>query len=133
MSSEDPNPLNDYSEEFEQNLAKAQHALEQLKQRYAQVLEARRQQTELHEHLRATEQALQNNPNSGLKPQLQQIEAQIQELQVTLESALLSNDDLKRIFWEGLRHGLLGELFWQIVRFGGIGVIIGWILKSCAG
>jgi hypothetical protein len=28
---------------------------------------------------------------------------------------------------------LLGEVFWQIVRFGGIGVLLGWILRSCTG
>ncbi|MFY7931092.1 MAG: DUF2203 domain-containing protein, partial [Microcystis aeruginosa] len=31
------------------------------------------------------------------------------------------------------RRGLLGEVFWQIVRFGGIGVLLGWILRSCTG
>lgn len=132
MSDSNPNPLNDYSEEFEQDLAKAQQALEQLKQRYSQIIEARRQQIELFEHLKTREQAGQNNPAPELEAELQQIEIQIQELNVTLESALLSNNDLKRLFWEGLRNGLLGEVFWQIVRFGGIGVIIGWILKSCA-
>ncbi|MFM8307622.1 MAG: DUF2203 domain-containing protein, partial [Microcystis aeruginosa] len=26
-----------------------------------------------------------------------------------------------------------GDVFWQIVRFGGIGVLLGWILRSCTG
>ncbi|ACK71701.1 conserved hypothetical protein [Gloeothece citriformis PCC 7424] len=135
MSSEDSHPINEYSEEFEQDLAKAEQALVNLKQRYREIIEAQRQHRELSEHLKTTEQEWQNNPKPGLESQLEAIEAQIQELQVTLESALLSNEDLKRMFWEGLKNGvigvLFGEIFWQIVRFGGLGIIIGWILKSC--
>ncbi|WP_013325173.1 hypothetical protein [Gloeothece verrucosa] len=132
MSHSSPNPLNDYGEEFEQDLAKAEQALEKLKQRYALILEQSQRQAELHEQRSLSEQAWQNHPTPELEVELRQIEAQIQELQLTLESALLSSDDLKRLFWQGLRSGLLSELFWQIVRFGGIGIIIGWILKSCS-
>ena len=67
-------------------------------------------------------------PNNGESPshkdeihrQLQEISDRLEQLEADLESRLLS--------WSSLR-----EPFWQIVRFGGIGVIIGVILKSCAG
>lgn len=55
-----------------------------------------------------------------LHRQLQEISDRLEQLEADLESRLLS--------WSNLR-----EPFWQIVRFGGIGVIIGVILKSCAG
>lgn len=55
-----------------------------------------------------------------LHRQLQEISDRLEQLEADLESRLLS--------WSSLR-----EPFWQIVRFGGIGVIIGVILKSCAG
>lgn len=67
-------------------------------------------------------------PNNGeslshkdeLHRQLQEIGDRLEQLEADLESRLLS--------WSSLR-----EPFWQIVRFGGIGVVIGVILKSCAG
>ena len=67
-------------------------------------------------------------PNNGeslshkdeLHRQLQEISDRLEQLEADLESRLLS--------WSSLR-----EPFWQIVRFGGVGVVIGVILKSCAG
>jgi chromosome segregation ATPase len=67
-------------------------------------------------------------PNNGesishkdeLHRQLQEISDRLEQLEADLESRLLS--------WSSLR-----EPFWQIVRFGGLGVVIGVILKSCAG
>jgi DNA repair exonuclease SbcCD ATPase subunit len=67
-------------------------------------------------------------PNNGesishkdeLHRQFQEISDRLEQLEADLESRLLS--------WSSLR-----EPFWQIVRFGGLGVVIGVILKSCAG
>jgi len=66
-----------------------------------------------------------SNPHSHshkdtLHKQLQEISDRLEQIESDLESRLLS--------WSSFR-----EPFWQIVRFGGIGVIIGVILKSCAG
>jgi len=41
-------------------------------------------------------------------------------LETNLESQLFSWTSLKRPFW-------------QIIRFGGLGVVIGWLLRSCVG
>jgi DNA-binding protein YbaB len=54
-----------------------------------------------------------------LAKQLQQLSDRLEQIEADLESRLLS--------WSSFR-----EPFWQIVRFGGIGVIIGVILRSCA-
>ncbi|TAO06654.1 MAG: hypothetical protein EYR95_00415 [Phormidium sp. SL48-SHIP] len=54
-----------------------------------------------------------------LQQQLQQIQQQLQDLELRLESQLFS--------WRELR-----EPFWQAVRFLGLGIVVGWILKSCA-
>ncbi|KPQ37458.1 MAG: hypothetical protein ACLFM4_11470 [Phormidium sp.] len=54
-----------------------------------------------------------------LQQQLQQIQQQLQDLELRLESQLFS--------WRELR-----EPFWQAVRWLGLGIVVGWILKSCA-
>jgi hypothetical protein len=56
----------------------------------------------------------------ALQTELKQIKEQLETIELNLESQLFS--------W-----GSLKEPFWQAVRFGGLGVVIGWILKSCAG
>jgi predicted RNase H-like nuclease (RuvC/YqgF family) len=55
-----------------------------------------------------------------LRQELQRLQEQLEELELRLESQLFS--------WRELR-----EPFWQAVRFLGLGVVVGWILKSCAG
>ena len=55
-----------------------------------------------------------------LLKQLQALTEQLEQIEADLESRLLS--------WSSFR-----EPFWQIVRFGGLGIGIGVILKSCTG
>ncbi|ERN40469.1 hypothetical protein KR51_00030130 [Rubidibacter lacunae KORDI 51-2] len=57
---------------------------------------------------------------SRLQSELQRLQQRITDLETDLESRLLSWKDFK-------------EPFWQVVRFGGIGFLLGWALKSCAG
>ncbi len=56
----------------------------------------------------------------------EEIEAQIQQLQSELES-LEYELESNLVNWKDLQ-----EPFWLAVRFGGLGIIIGWVLKSCA-
>jgi hypothetical protein len=83
------------------------------------------------------EEVQTNQPKAALTQELGEINQKIQELSIDLESKLLTDADLQRIlrqlYWEALKEGVLREWFWQIVRFGGLGVILGWILKSWAG
>jgi len=52
--------------------------------------------------------------------QLEEIGERLEQVEVELESRLIS--------WSSFR-----EPFWQIVRFVGLGIVIGVILRSCAG
>jgi hypothetical protein len=60
------------------------------------------------------------SPLTEIKAEFLQIQNQLQVLEINLESRLFS--------WSSLK-----EPFWQVIRFGGLGVIIGWLLKSCVG
>jgi hypothetical protein len=62
----------------------------------------------------------ERSPFPEIKAEFLQIQNQLQALEINLESRLFS--------WNSLR-----EPFWQVIRFGGLGVIIGWLLKSCVG
>jgi uncharacterized protein (DUF3084 family) len=55
-----------------------------------------------------------------IKAELTRLQKQLETLEINLESHLFSWTTLKRPFW-------------QAVRFGGLGVIIGWLLKSWVG
>lgn len=86
---------------------------------------------ELEQELQALEQAFEEfreryeqvkgdrQQQQSLQQQLQQIQQQLQDLELRLESQLFS--------WRELR-----EPFWQALRFLGLGIVVGWILKSCA-
>lgn len=61
-----------------------------------------------------------SNPlQEELQKELQEISTRLEQIEVEIESRLIS--------WSSLH-----EIFWQIVRFVGIGIVIGVILKSCA-
>ena len=103
-------------EEFEQELLEVEQVLVALKERYNQVQADKFRQRELQQRLKKVR--LAKLPQD--KAQLKQIKQQLEVLELNLESQLFS--------W-----GSLKEPFWQAVRFGGLGVIIGWLLKSVAG
>ncbi|MGG6268059.1 hypothetical protein ACQ4M3_27725 [Leptolyngbya sp. AN03gr2] len=97
---------------FDQALEKVERSLLDLKDRYAQV---QRDQQQL-ETLQERKANLQSQGKSAkLKAELREIEQQLGELELNLESRLFS--------WSGLK-----EVFWQAVRFGGLGIAIGWSL-----
>ena len=115
-------------DELENSLAEVERSLVALKQRYAQVKQDKQQQTELQQHLKHVKRELDRSRSSyakgksktELKTELKQIQEQLETIEINLESQLFS--------W-----GSLKAPFWQAVRFGGLGVIVGWILKSCTG
>jgi Lon protease-like protein len=104
--------------DFEQELLEVERSLVALKERHQQVVRDRRQQKKLQYKLYKLSQ--DQKPTPEIEAELRQIQQQLEVLEVCLESQLFS--------WRGFR-----EPFWQAIRFGGLGVIIGWILKSCAG
>lgn len=112
--------------EFQRSLQEVERSLDTLKVRYAQIQRDRHRQQELQHRREDVRQQLRQNRGSDpsrlpqLKEELRQIQAQLETIELNLESELFS-------------FGSLKEPFWQAVRFGGLGIVVGWILKSCAG
>lgn len=95
--------------------------LERIKQRHQQIIKDKQRQQELiarKEEIK-TLQSDENNPPESLKSELKYIQEELDAIEVRLESELFK--------WSSF-----SEPFWQIVRFGGIGIVIGWILKTMA-
>ncbi|MGD1862230.1 MAG: hypothetical protein ACFB0E_19960 [Leptolyngbyaceae cyanobacterium] len=95
---------------FDAALSQLEISIQVLRQRFeqAQELQARQRQFE------------QQQRDPHLSPEaLQQLQQQLHDLEVQLESQLFD--------WRSLY-----EPFWQAVRFGGLGIIIGWILHLIA-
>ncbi|WP_017306883.1 hypothetical protein [Spirulina subsalsa] len=106
-----------WEEEFNTALAQVEQSLQDLKQRRQQV----QQDSDTLKDLQQQQQALKGQKlpkHHPLKTELEQIEEQIHLLEVQLESRLFR--------WQSLQ-----EPFWQAVRFGGLGIVLGWLLKSC--
>ncbi|MFN6517811.1 MAG: hypothetical protein RMY29_025455 [Nostoc sp. CreGUA01] len=108
------NPEPDLSQEIEE----VERSLVSLKQRYHQVKGDRQQKAQLQQ--RQDQLKRHKSQTAEIKAELRQIKQQLETLELNLESQLFS--------WRSLK-----KPFWQVVRFGGMGVIIGWILKSYAG
>jgi chromosome segregation ATPase len=104
--------------DFEQELEEVERSLLSLKERYDQVQRDRQQQAQWQQQRDKLKHNKSQTPE--IKAELRQIQQQLEMLELNLESQLFS--------WRSLK-----KPFWQAVRFGGMGVIIGWILKSCAG
>lgn len=102
-----------------QSLAEVESALVALKQRYAQVQSDRQRQKELKNRIDEIRPQAAKNKSSQLQAELKEIQTQLEAIEVNLESQLFTVDIFK-------------EPFWQAVRFGGLGIVVGWILKSCA-
>lgn len=120
-------------DDFEQALSELERSLQALRGRYAQVQLDLQRQAEFQQRLKQVQREGSGTPLPQMQGELRQIKEQLKELEAELESRLLSDSDLMTLFWQGWRRGLMGEPFWQVVRFGGLGVVLGWILKSCAG
>ncbi|PSF35268.1 DUF2203 domain-containing protein [Aphanothece hegewaldii CCALA 016] len=130
MSDEISNLFDGDDAEFEQAILDLDKSLMTLKQRYSQVKQDLQQQVQLKEQLETVVQEWRTHQQPELEKEIIDLRDQIQELSVALESALLSSQDFQRLFWKGLKQGLLNEVFWQVIRFGGLGIVIGWLLKS---
>jgi predicted RNase H-like nuclease (RuvC/YqgF family) len=104
--------------DFEQELEEVETSLRLLRERYAQVQQDQQQKAQWQQELRNIKQNKKQPPE--MKLELKRIEKQLEALELNLESQLFTWSSLKRPFW-------------QAVRFGGLGIIIGWLLKSCTG
>ncbi|MBL1209331.1 hypothetical protein [Geminocystis sp. GBBB08] len=99
-------------------IANLEASLDKIKQRHQQIIEDQAKKSEL-ENRQAQIKDLQaeNKNQDSIKSELHYIEKELAEIELRLESELFKSSSLI-------------EPFWMIVRFGGIGVIIGWILKT---
>jgi hypothetical protein len=114
MTKPEENPQLD----FEQELEEVETSLRFLKDRYAQVQKDQQQKAQWQQELKNLKQNRKQTPE--MKAELTRLQQQLEAIEIGLESQLFSWVTLKRPFW-------------QAVRFGGLGVIIGWLLKSWVG
>ena len=117
MSAQNSGFTPDDNQELEQLLIDIDRSLSELKERHAQVKRDYQRRIELQQRQERLKQQQQDNQSrEPIKTQLRHIQQELDNLEVNLESRLLN--------WQP---------FWQAVRIGGLGVIIGWLLKSWAG
>lgn len=110
----------DDESEFVEALAAVERSLAAVKERYTQIQVDRQRQVELGHRREEIRHSSRQNPLPQLKQELREIEKELETIELNLESKLFS--------WRSII-----EPFWQAVRFGGLGILIGWILKSYAG
>jgi chromosome segregation ATPase len=110
--------------DLDQSLHQIEQSLWQLKARYTQVQRDQQRQQGLVEGKQQLEKQLQHASSAAtqrqLKQELKRLRQQLDTVEVALESQLLS--------WSGWK-----ELFWQAVRFAGLGIVLGWLLRSMVG
>jgi predicted RNase H-like nuclease (RuvC/YqgF family) len=110
----------DAGDELERSLAEVERSLQQLKERYAEIQRDRHRLPELQQRQEQVKKELRYTRSPQLREELRLLQQELEAIELNLESSLVN--------W-----GSFKEPFWQAVRFGGIGIAIGWILKSCAG
>ena len=111
----------DSTESTTEDLAQAIDELEQnvaaLRDRYTKVEQAQAEKQELRVRINRAQSELRQHRTQQLKDELKELQTRMEEVELTLESQLFS--------WSSLK-----EPFWQAIRFGGIGVVLGWILHT---
>lgn len=107
--------------EFEQALDSLSEKLTGLRQRYSDIcadqarLEALNH--DIQQHQANTQRETQQTVDPELTATLEALQREFNELEAQFEGQFMS--------WDGI-----GTLFWQIVRFGGLGLVLGWGLRS---
>ncbi|NJL77891.1 MAG: hypothetical protein HC836_09045 [Richelia sp. RM2_1_2] len=116
-------------QELQQEILSVEQNLGELKQRYAQIFADKQRQIELVRHSDEIKRQLQQTTTRTLKAELKQIKEKLE----SLDNALGLFSESYLVLFGGsviFTKSGLKDLFWQVVRFGGLGVIIGWLLKS---
>ncbi|HEY9889376.1 MAG TPA: hypothetical protein V6D02_13310 [Candidatus Obscuribacterales bacterium] len=103
-----PSPADPDWQNFEADLTQLETGVQALRQRFEQVRHWQAEQRQVTQQLQ----------QPGLSAQaISDLKQQLDELELQLESSLFD--------WRSLR-----EPFWQAVRFGGLGLVLGWLLHS---
>jgi len=116
-------------QELEKEILSVEQSLDGLKQRYLKMLADKQRTIELVRRLDEVKHTLQLHTCQSLKAELKQIKQQLE----SLDNALGLFSESYLVLFGGsviFTKSGLKDLFWQVVRFGGLGVIIGWLLKS---
>ena len=117
-------PVYQESEVSETELTKAladiEHNLVAVKERYSQIQYYQKRKAELQYRLEEVRPEVHRQKTDKLREELQQIQKELETIELNLESSLFG--------WNAIK-----KPFWQAVRFGGLGIVIGWLLKSCTG
>lgn len=109
MSAESSSTKN---QELEQILLEVERSLVQLQERHAQVKRDVVKLTELKQRKQELKQdASKQEP---IKTELRHLQAELEQLDLSLESSLLP------------------DIFWQVIRFVFLGIVIGWFLHGWA-
>ena len=117
MSAQNSDSTQNNNQEMEQLLTELGRSLDELKERHAQVQRDWQRREQLQKEKAELKQQQKNNQTQEpIKTQLRHIQEELDNLEISLESRLLN--------WQP---------FWQAIRFGGLGVMIGWLLKYWAG
>lgn len=119
-------------QELQQEILSVEQSLDGLKQRYAQMLADKQRQIELVRRFDEIKHEMKKTTSPSLKAELKQIKEQLE----SLDNALGLFSESYLVLFGGsviFTKSGLKDLFWQVVRFGGLGVIIGWLLKSVVG
>jgi peptidoglycan hydrolase CwlO-like protein len=112
-SSPEPSQPNESSEdqEFLDALQEAQKTLNGIRDRYHQVTEATEKRSELRAQYNRTQGELRRHRTKELQQELKQLKTKLSELEIVFESRLV-------------------DPFWMAIRFGGLGLVIGWVLRA---
>jgi seryl-tRNA synthetase len=111
MASHPPSP--DWRHEFEQILRQQQENLAELEARWQAVQQAWDEGPQLREALAKTRGGSRRDP--ALRARLRELKQQLEELELTLESRLISGLTVRMTIW-------------NILRFGSLGFLLGWWL-----
>ena len=119
-------------QELEQEILSVEQCLDDLKQRYAQMLADKQRQIELVRRFDELKKQMEQTTSQSLRAELKEIKEKLE----SLENALGLFSESYLVLFGGsviFTKSGLKDLFWQVVRFGGLGVIIGWLFKSVVG
>jgi ribosomal protein L29 len=122
-SSQPPSTNNsdqDGTQDIEQGLIEVEKSLIDLKARLTQIQRDGQRKIEFKNRIDEVIPQIRQTKSQQLKEELNQLKTQLETLEFDLESRLVT--------WRSFQ-----EPFWQAVRFGGLGIVIGWVLKSCSG
>ena len=126
---------------FEALILEAEQTLKALKERYKQIVFDKERQIELSDRLEILKKQTKRQTDKKTRKTESQheLKASLEQIKVELE-ALENNLGLFSRSYFAVFGGIiifsktgLKDAFWQVIRFGGLGVIIGWLLKSFAG